>query len=340
MRAILVDDENMALEVLEKNLSKFKDIEVVESYTNPMEALKDLEQEQVDVIFLDIEMGTINGLEIAQEFLNKRRGLEIVFVTAYSQYAVEAFRVNALDYLLKPVQEKRLKETIDRLKQKFKEKNLKEKRPKKPGLNISTFGKFEVRYKSGNHIAWRTQKAKELFAYLWLRGEKASSKAVIIEKLFSNKNTEKASTILYTTVYQIRRNLENAGFSNPVIYKNENYILNLPIERDIDQLEELLDKEKPSEEDIEKILDIYRGDLFQEEGYSWALDIQQNYKNQVFNKIEKYVGEKLEKGRNKSQARQLYKWPYKNRTLQRMCHPTHDKLLRPKQDDSLHEKLL
>ncbi len=104
MRTILVDDEPIALEMLASLLLSYDDIEIVGSYTDPTIALKEIRNTKPQVIFLDIEMGRMNGLEASEAFISVDDTFEIVFITAYSQYAVDAFEVNAIDYLLKPIQ--------------------------------------------------------------------------------------------------------------------------------------------------------------------------------------------------------------------------------------------
>lgn len=101
---IIVDDEPIALEILATLLLSYDDIEIVGSYTDPLIALKEVKNKKAGIIFLDIEMGKMNGLEAAEAFINVDDTLEIVFITAYSQYAVDAFEINAIDYLLKPIQ--------------------------------------------------------------------------------------------------------------------------------------------------------------------------------------------------------------------------------------------
>ena len=116
MKTILIDDEPMALEVLANLLPAYEDLDIVGRYTNPLDALEKIKITEPDIIFLDIEMGNMNGLELAQVFMAELPKVEIVFVTAYSQYAVDAFELNAIDYLLKPIQEKRLIKAIERLR--------------------------------------------------------------------------------------------------------------------------------------------------------------------------------------------------------------------------------
>lgn len=110
--AIAIDDEPLALHVIENLVSDYDNLELKRTFTNPNEALIFLEEHKVDVIFLDINMPSINGMELAKrvdaEFM-------IVFTTAYDYYALESYDLNAIDYLMKPINQKRFKQTIDKI---------------------------------------------------------------------------------------------------------------------------------------------------------------------------------------------------------------------------------
>ena len=101
MRVVLVDDEQLAIEMLEILLGKFQDIEVVVKYTNPELALQEITASAADVVFLDMEMGELNGIQLAEKLIKKLPNHNIVCVTAHAQFAVEAFEGIAADYLLK-----------------------------------------------------------------------------------------------------------------------------------------------------------------------------------------------------------------------------------------------
>ena len=85
MRIILIDDEPIALDLLKLMLSSYEDVDVVGSYTKPLDALKGIKKIQPDVIFLDIEMGEINGLELAELFMKELDAVEIVFLLQLTQ---------------------------------------------------------------------------------------------------------------------------------------------------------------------------------------------------------------------------------------------------------------
>jgi two-component system, LytTR family, response regulator len=112
MKALLIDDERLARQELKSLLSAYPEIQVVGEANNAETAIESIKQLKPDVIFLDIQMPGKNGFELLEEI----SGLpEVVFVTAYDEYAIRAFEVNALDYLLKPVQPNRLAETVKKI---------------------------------------------------------------------------------------------------------------------------------------------------------------------------------------------------------------------------------
>src|ERR1700681_322516 len=112
--AILVDDEKLASEELAYQLKEFPDIEIIATASNGIEALKLIQDLEPDLVFLDVQMPGLDGMGV----IRKLRELDIplpyfVMATAYDQYAVEAFRWQALDYLLKPVEKDRLSQAVE-----------------------------------------------------------------------------------------------------------------------------------------------------------------------------------------------------------------------------------
>lgn len=297
MKTILIDDEPFALEVLKHMLTPYKEINIVGSYTKHIDALKEIKTVEPEIIFLDIEMGPMNGLELAEIFMRELEDVEIVFVTAYSQYAVDAFEINAIDYLLKPVQEKRLSKAISRLKEKKRDKDKYKKSVETlDKLKIYSFGGFKVVDSGSKALPWRTQKSKELFAYLWTRRGRTSSKDTILDAIFQDRELDKASTLLHTTVYQLRKNLEKLGYPNSIVYSEEGYQLDILTTSDLEQLMNIMQQESYSQEDIGEVLKIYIGD-FLEEGYHWSIELQQRYRHLVFTMIEKFVKDEVKSER-------------------------------------------
>ncbi len=112
VRTIIIDDERLARNELKKLLQEFAEIEIIDEASNAAEGLEKIEQHNPDLIFLDIQMPGKTGFDLLEELDHLPR---VIFTTAYDEYALKAFDVNALDYLLKPVEPKRLSEAIQKL---------------------------------------------------------------------------------------------------------------------------------------------------------------------------------------------------------------------------------
>jgi len=114
LRAVVVDDEQLARDELGYLLGRLGGVEIIGQAGNGVEALGTIARLQPDVVFLDVQMPGLTGFEVARRLLDTRSSSEIIFVTAYDQHAIEAFEVNAVDYLLKPVEQARLEVAVDR----------------------------------------------------------------------------------------------------------------------------------------------------------------------------------------------------------------------------------
>ena len=120
-RTIIVDDEPLARKGLAIRLQEYNDINIIAQCCNGREAIEAIRAYQVDLMFLDIQMPGLNGFQVIEEIT--KQGLKmpmVVFATAFDQYAIKAFEVHALDYILKPADEERLNQTIDKVRQYFK----------------------------------------------------------------------------------------------------------------------------------------------------------------------------------------------------------------------------
>ncbi len=304
MNVLLVDDEELALEVLERLLMKLEDIQICGKYVDAEQALKRLEDNDIDVVFLDLEMGRVHGLQFSEELLNRNIATEIVFVTAHSQYAVDAFGLGAVDYLLKPVAMDRLLKAVKKLQERQELKKMKESHASSQpsGLLLRSFGTLRV-YGTGEEasrpIKWRTKKVKELFCYLWQNSARPVGKYQIMEELWPETEPDKGMVLLHTTVYQLRKALKELGFENGIQFSNEQYQLAVPIKSDLEELRGLLEENAPDIKDIRRLLELYEGDYLEQEEYLWSIYMQQAFKNTYLGYLKEYVDRNMEqKSRN------------------------------------------
>lgn len=121
IRVMLVDDEPLALRGLKLRLDSFPEIEIVGECANGREAVKEIKAKSPDLVFLDIQMPGLDGFGVVRALLGGPAPL-FIFVTAYDKYAIDAFEANALDYIVKPVEEERLKDALHRAREALKSK--------------------------------------------------------------------------------------------------------------------------------------------------------------------------------------------------------------------------
>lgn len=253
VRLIAIDDESHALQRFKRIAERFSDIEICGLFDDAEELLNLISKNEVDAVFLDIEMPDRNGLFLAEEILNISPHIDIVFLTAYNQFAVDAFELNAVDYLLKPVTYERLEKTIRRIKQK-KTTTLIVQKP-----TITCFGAFSISVE-GNVLSWRNQKAKEMMAYLIHRDGIPVSWDKITEALWYNMDYQKAQANLHTTMYRLRKHLAEAGISHIIDNNRGNYKVNKN-EIICDYYDYMNTRELPQGS----------GGYFEDDGYTWAI---------------------------------------------------------------------
>ncbi|KPU44642.1 transcriptional regulatory protein YehT [Oxobacter pfennigii] len=282
LKAIIVDNEEPAINVLKILLERTRQVTVTNSFLSAADALAGLKKAKPDVAFLDIEMPETNGLELAVNILAIYSDVEIIFVTAYDQYALNAFRVNALDYLLKPISFEDIEQTVDRfIKRKV---LLAGSNHRLPGNGrIYCFGKFSV-YGAENKqpVKWRTSKAEELFAYMLQNLEKEVPKWKICEALWPEYDQEKVDIQLHTTIYKMKKVLSSAGINFNFSFINGCYWMSLPqvyvdtVEFD-SQTAFSVPVEEGTIEKYEKALLLYKGDYLEDNDYLWSLPQKEAY---------------------------------------------------------------
>ena len=140
LKTVIVDDENLARKGLAMRLESFSNVEVIQEACNAHEALDAITAHEPDLVFLDIQMPGMSGLELLGEIQADLMPM-IIFVTAFDTFAVEAFKVHAIDYLLKPIEDERLAEAIERSMSLKKGKSLSQEKQKLLDLAVSLTGK-------------------------------------------------------------------------------------------------------------------------------------------------------------------------------------------------------
>ncbi len=147
MKAIIIDDERLARAELKKLLQDYPEVEVVDEAANADEGIVKIENQQPDLIFLDIQMPGKTGFDMLSRL---ERSPQVIFTTAYDEFALKAFEVNALDYLLKPIEPKRLADAI----QKLNAGDMKDSRMETAGTNNSLLSENDQVFVKDGERCW------------------------------------------------------------------------------------------------------------------------------------------------------------------------------------------
>lgn len=294
---MLVDDETLPLLQLEKMLeTNFRNIDILGTYTNPLEAEKMIYIHRPDLVFLDIEMPELSGLQLGERIQEVCPDTDIVFVTAFDQYAVQAFELYAIDYMMKPIRLKRLKATLGRLAQ--------QQKIKAPASTehvdrvLSCFSTISVQSAIGQDevIKWRTGKARELFAYLLYHQGQVVYRDTILELLWPEFEASRAIKQLYTTVYHIRNTLKTYQLEEITINRvqlDNGYRLEVGnIQVDTMRWDELAlatasNLIESTVSAAEQVLMMYKGNYLGEYDYLWAEAERERLRNLFLNHARK-----------------------------------------------------
>jgi two-component system LytT family response regulator len=282
IKAVLVDDEILVLNLLDKIIGERPDIQVIATFTDPEEALLEIPTLQPDVLFLDVDMPELNGIELGTKLLATvaNKDMAIVFVTAYEQYAIHAFKLNAIHYILKPVDNKSVDEVIRRVV----DKGSMAHSQVSDGGEINVFGHMQLRV-NGDKVNFLTGKLEELLALLIIHREDGISKWRIMDALWEESSMEKSQQNLYTMIFRLKKNLRNAGLKAEISYKNNIYTMNFnDVNCDLIAFDQLVEQKLPVNEHniarFEKVISLYKGDLFEEKDYLWCVNEREKYYRQ------------------------------------------------------------
>lgn len=214
MRIMAVDDEIMALEDFEDTCRELGITDEIVKFNNPLDALSFVAMNKVDIAFLDIEMPVIKGIELAKRIKAFCRNVRIIFTTGYSEYALEAFSVDAVDYVMKPYDAQAIKRAYDKallIRDEVEENH----------VFIKTFGYFDV-FVDGKSVAFTSAKSKELLALLVDRNGGVVSTEQAISVLWEGRKYDETVQSLFRKVLKaLRVSLEEAGISD-ILVDNRN----------------------------------------------------------------------------------------------------------------------
>lgn len=279
IKVLLVDDELPALREMEFLLKGHEGMHVVGTCQTAQEAKQKVRELSPDCVFLDIGLPGVEGLELAEAIGELKPGVNIVFVTAYSDYALEAFKVHPLDYIVKPVDEKRFQLTVEHL---IKQVEFKKKMQEKETRTvIRCMENFEIFTESETkkHIRFATRQVKEMFAYLISRYERLVSRDELIEQVFGGAENDKTVNLLHVTAYKMRSALEEIGAPRSSITIRGNYTLETAegVCDYVDFMKFVSAYSAIDDDNIataEAVADLYRGPFLDNEDYAWALDLR------------------------------------------------------------------
>ena len=215
MKILITDDERIMREELKDALDRVSPGNSIDFAGSYDEAVRKIRADRYDVAFCDIQMPGKNGLALAETLKRLSPRTNVIMVTAYAEYALEAFRLFASGYILKPVKDRELEAALDNLRNPVP--------PPEKQLTVRCFGSFEVFYK-GKPLVFQRQRSKELLAYLiCLRGSSASREN-ICDALFEDEGTmDKWAQSFKTIVYSLRKTLEKYGFDDLLIHSRNRY---------------------------------------------------------------------------------------------------------------------
>ena len=249
MRILLADDEQLQLLRLTDAVKKAlpQESEIL-SYTNPVLAWEENKEKPVDIAFLDIDMPVMNGMMLAKKLKTVNPQVNVIFVTAYNEYALDAYKLHASGYVTKPVNVEKIKAELDGLRYPV------ELTPTKK-LQVKCFGNFEV-FAGGAPVKFARSKSKELFAYLVDREGAAAN----VNELNAILWEEDKKSYFRNLVADIQASLKAVG-AEDVFVKRRNECFIDPTKIDCDAYE--YRKNDPN------AIRMYRGEYMAQ--YSWAI---------------------------------------------------------------------
>lgn len=284
-RTIIVEDEQPGLELMKVLIGRSEHYQIVGAFLSPLEALAALPGLQPDIAFIDVEMPKMNGVELAKQIVALHKETKIVFTTAYKEYAVDAFEVEALHYVLKPVTPAAIEQVTARMLNSARRGVPAEPPAVRETLSaIRCFGRFEIRSPKGEVVRFTTRKAEELFAYFLCHPERVLSKWELAELLWPDTLEERAGHNLHNTIYILKKLLKECELGVDIRKTNEGYILDVGQTRyDVLEFQRFDFGKAGRSPDVlqeERLVSMYRGPLLEGKPYLWKMAQEEQFGKQ------------------------------------------------------------
>lgn len=227
MRIVCIDDEPLILDYLSLKLQEIGDVVVAGTYIHSNEGLNYILQNEVDVVILDINLPEIKGVDLARKITDEKPDILIAFLTAHQEYAIEAFELDAIDYIVKPIRMERLQKTVERARRKLAKAQPQNASSEKEQLfiQLSNYLAFSTDGEHFSPLQWRTSKAEELFLFLLHNRGDLIDKFQIKEIVWEDFDI--SDSLLHTTVSYIRKTLKDYKNYLSVELRGDAYYLDM-----------------------------------------------------------------------------------------------------------------
>jgi two-component SAPR family response regulator len=306
LKAYIVDDDPPSAKIIEYFLKEYGTVEIAGTFTDPLSAIARFEKDKPQLVFLDINMPQMNGVEAAEKLMELNPETDIIFTTAYDHFAVDAFELNASDYIVKPVMKARFDKSMERIIKKHGQTAESTEK-----LSIRCFGKFGIFCKDSEPVKWRTEKSKELAALLIFQCGREVSRDEIIELLWPDTDLDRAVHYLHNSIYYIRKSLEECGIGRSALQISGTYSITIGKEVDYDLGRyRVLDGLQHKETDVsEELISICRKGFMDGEDWNWAVLERESIEEKCLNTLIK-LSSAFIKNKEYARAEELLKEAY------------------------------
>ncbi len=288
MRGIIIDDEKLSIVANKNVLEATGNIEIVRVYDDSVQALGEIADIQPDVCFLDIKMPGANGFQVAKQIKAIFQQVDIVFITAYQEFALDAFEAHVFDYMLKPLHPDRVAQFANRWErhqlrvQGIHTEPVRDAESLQLDPQICVLGGLKLRTPQGDNlfIKWRTAKTEELFSYFLIHPNSPISRDKILDALWPEQIGLEGNAILHTTIYRLKKALKDTIFEDAITYSDASYLFRMNLQScDLylleKELRQLLPADERSAQRLNLVLDLFKGSVFEERMYEWSFGVRE-----------------------------------------------------------------